>query len=187
MTPFRVETSRAAPLTRANIDTDQILPARFLRKPRGDGYHPWLFHDLRHAPDGSQIAGFVLNQPDWADARFILGGPNFGCGSSREGAVYALIDAGFRAVLAPSFGDIFFNNACKNGLLPVVISIDGIDGEPLTIDLEALEVRLADGRVLAFQLDSLQRECLLAGLDDIGLTRQHAADIIRFEATRPRW
>ncbi|TAD88966.1 MAG: 3-isopropylmalate dehydratase small subunit [Alphaproteobacteria bacterium] len=193
MTPFRVEAGLAAPLLLDNVDTDQLLPARFLRKPRGDGYHPWLFYDARYDAEGVPNPGFVLNQAPWQSARFLLSGANFGCGSSREGAVYALVDAGIRAVLAPSFGDIFFNNACKNGLLPVRLAppqlstILNLGPVPITVDLEALAVRLPSGETLPFSLDPLARASMLEGLDDIGLTDRYADAIQRFDQTRPRW
>ncbi len=186
MTPFTRVESRAAVLDRANVDTDQIIPARFLRKPRGDGYHPYLFHDLRAAePD------FPLDQPAAVGAAILLAGDNFGCGSSREGAVYALVDAGIRCVIAPSFGDIFAGNAGKNGLLTVVLPAEEVaalmaqasSGGALIVDLADQRVQSPDQRVFAFRTDPRVRHCLLHGLDDIGLTMEAEPDIAAFEAS----
>lgn len=169
MTPFSVLTAPVAVLDRANIDTDQIIPARFLRKPRSVGYGQFLFADLG------------LSLP--ADAAILLAGANFGCGSSREGAVYALVDAGIRCVIAPSFGDIFAGNAAQNGLLTVALRIAGMaPGDMLTVDLPAQEVRLSDGTVRGFEIDPFRKQRLLEGRDDIDLTLAHDAEIVAFEA-----
>jgi 3-isopropylmalate/(R)-2-methylmalate dehydratase small subunit len=181
MTPFTVISGRAAVLPRANIDTDQIIPARFLRKPRALGYHHYLFHDVRGADPAFplQPAG---NPP------ILIAGANFGCGSSREGAVYALVDAGVRCVIAPSFGDIFMSNAGKNGLLAIALPADDHDallerahtaGE-LTVDLLAQQIR-AGNHVTDFPCDPFVKKCLLEGLDDIGLTLAETAHIMAFE------
>jgi 3-isopropylmalate/(R)-2-methylmalate dehydratase small subunit len=194
MRPFSRVTGIAAPFEQANVDTDRIIPARFLRKPRGTGYGRYLFHDLRFGADGSEMLDFVLNRQPYRRAVVLVAGENFGCGSSREGAVWALLDYGFRAVVASSFGDIFFNNCFKNGLLPVVLSkeltrdiLEAMHREPdfsLTVDLESQTVALPDGLSHAFEVDAFRRRCLLAGLDDIQLTLAHADDISDFERRR---
>lgn len=169
MTPFTVLTAPAAVLARANIDTDQIIPARFLRKPRNAGYQNFLFADQSiRLPPGAGI---------------LISGPNFGCGSSREGAVYALVDAGISCVIAPSFGDIFAGNAAQNGLLTIALTLgDVTDGATLTVDLPAQTIRLPDGTVRPFEIDPFRKQRLLAGRDDIDLTLAHAAGIAGFEA-----
>jgi 3-isopropylmalate/(R)-2-methylmalate dehydratase small subunit len=182
MTPVRVVSGAAAVLEQANIDTDQILPARFLRKPRGGGYQQFLFHDVRHA-----AADFTLGPT--GNPPIVLAGANFACGSSREGAVYALADAGVRCVIAESFGDIFAGNAAKNGLLTVVLPADQVatlmrlvgEGAEITIDLPAQQVRAAN-QVFRFQIDPFRKQCLVEGLDDIGLTLANEAMITAFEA-----
>lgn len=191
MTPFDTLTAPAVPLRVANIDTDQLLPGRFLRKPRSDGYDNYLFHDVRRRPDGSLRMEFPLNDRRWAGAPILVADRNFGGGSSREGAVYALVDAGFRAVIAPSFGDIFYSNAIKNGLLPIRMPIADIERlwaiaeadatAPLTIDLAAQTVRPANGAPVGFEIDAFHKTCLLAGSDDIDLTLAHAGAIDGFE------
>lgn len=181
MTPFGVLSAPAAVLEAANIDTDQIIPARFLRKPRSAGYQQFLFHDVRQAqPDFPH--GLGGNRP------ILLAGANFGCGSSREGAVYALVDAGVRCVIAPSFGDIFAGNAAKNGLLTLVLPAEQVatlaerarTGQEITVDLPAQEVR-AGNQALSFAMDPFRKRCLLEGLDDIGLTLANAGAIAAFE------
>ena len=180
MTPFTVLTGPAAVLDRKNVDTDQILPARFLRKSRSAGYGQFLFVDIRAAePEFPVAPGTVI----------LVAGENFGCGSSREGAVYALVDAGIRCVIAPSFGDIFSGNASKNGLL--TLAIDGLSITPgtMTVDLPAQLLHLPDGRDQTFVIDAFRKRCLLEGLDDIGLTLQHQPALAAFErgdvAARP--
>jgi 3-isopropylmalate/(R)-2-methylmalate dehydratase small subunit len=179
----------AAALPLDNIDTDQIIPARFLRKPRDAAYPRWLFHDLRFAPDGRPEPGFVLNRAPFDRAAILVAGRNFGVGSSREAAVYALLAFGIRAVVAESFGDIFFGNALKNGLLPVRLDAAACaawrascDGRGARVDLAALLATDPDGRVAAFTLPGFAREMLLAGLDEIGLTLRHLPAIEAFEA-----
>lgn len=178
MTPFVTITSAAVVLDRANVDTDQILPARFLRKPRSAGYQHFLFHDLRADP------AFPLNDPRAEGAAILVAGPNFGSGSSREGAVYALVDAGFRCVIAPSFGDIFAGNAAKNGLLTLAAEqAAGLSGFPLlTVDLPAQRISLPGGATVAFAIDAFKKRCLLEGLDDIGLTLGYREQIAAFAA-----
>ena len=186
MEPFTILEAVAAPLDLANVDTDRIIPARFLRQPRSAGYHNWLFHDLREG------GGFVLDDPAYRDARILVAAENFGCGSSREGAVWALAGAGFRAWIAPSFGDIFFENSFKNGALPIVLPAATVarirallaqkPGARLRIDLAAQAVVLPDGSTERFEVDPFRKECLLNGWDEIDLTLQHEAAIAAYEA-----
>ncbi|MBN8872129.1 MAG: 3-isopropylmalate dehydratase small subunit [Rhodospirillales bacterium] len=179
MTPFTTLTGPAIGLDRANIDTDQIIPARFLRKPRSAGYQNFLFHDLRR-----EEADFPLNG---ATAAILVADSNFGCGSSREGAVYALVDAGIRCVIAPSFGDIFAGNAGKNGLLTIVLpaplaaALRAQLPAEMTIDLPGQHLHFPDGTVHSFDMDPFRKRCLIEGLDDIGLTLAHAAEIAAFQ------
>jgi 3-isopropylmalate/(R)-2-methylmalate dehydratase small subunit len=190
MTPFTLVEAVAVPMPGENIDTDQIIPARFLRRPRKEGYQDFLFHDDRYDADANEKPGFVLNRPEYRQARIIVAGRNFACGSSREGAVYALADYGIRSVIAPSFSDIFFNNALINGLLPVRLRqeetaeiLDWLaDGKPreIGVDLVKKEVRAA-GRIYSFQLDGMKRRCMLEGLDEISLTRTYMPQIESFE------
>ncbi len=201
MRPFTTLTAPAVPLRLANVDTDQLLPGRFLRKPRSDGYDNYLFHDLRRDDDGSLRPDFVLNQPAYQAAPILVADRNFGGGSSREGAVYALADAGFRCIIAPSFGDIFRSNAAKNGVLPVVLPIEAIEriwamaeadpAAPLSVDLEQQSVRIAnEAEPFRFEIDAFVKECLLAGRDDIDLTLVHADTLDAFEGdygTRFPW
>ncbi|MCS6931800.1 MAG: 3-isopropylmalate dehydratase small subunit [Acetobacteraceae bacterium] len=181
----------AAPLALDNVDTDQIIPARFLRKPRDADYQRWLFHDLRFAPDGSPLPGFVLNRPPFDAATILVAGRNFGVGSSREAAVYALQAFGIRAVIAESFGDIHYSNALKNGLLPIRLPPERVralreaaegGGLRLTVDLERCVVASPDGAEDPFAVPAFARDCLLRGLDEIGLTLTHLPEIEAFEA-----
>jgi len=195
--PFTVVTGVVAPLDRANVDTDQLMPKQFLKRVERTGYGPFLFFDWRYLPDGSPNPDFVLNQPGYGEATILASGPNFGCGSSREHAPWGLLDYGFRAIIAPSFADIFYNNCFKNGILPVrlpepdvaevLATAKAAPGYQLTVDLEKCEVRDEQGLCVAFDLDPFRRHCLLNGLDDIGLTLQHEADIRAYEARRPTW
>lgn len=188
MTPFTTLTGVAAPLPPANVDTDQIIPARFLKTIRRTGLGRHLFADLRRRP------GFVLDQPAHADASILVAGANFGCGSSREHASWALLDHGIRCVIAPSFGDIFANNALKNGLLPVVLPADACAllmaeaelgaNARLTVDLEREVVIRPGGETIPFAVDPLRRAMLIEGLDDIDLTLRHAGAITGYERTR---
>jgi 3-isopropylmalate/(R)-2-methylmalate dehydratase small subunit len=197
MKPFRVYTGLAVPLGRPNIDTDQIIPKQFLKRIERTGFGAFLFYDWRFAPDGRPNPDFVLNQPRYAGASVLVAAKNFGCGSSREHAPWALDDYGFRAVIAPSFADIFANNCTKNGLLPVVLTetevnellrrADATPGYQLTVDLERCEVTDAQGFRAIFTIDGFKRECLLNGLDDIGLSLRHEVEIAAFEARRPSW
>jgi 3-isopropylmalate/(R)-2-methylmalate dehydratase small subunit len=192
MQPFRVHQGRVAPLYRSNIDTDQIIPKQFLKRIERTGFGKFLFFDWRCLEDGTPDPSFVLNQPRYGGASILLAGKNFGCGSSREHAVWAIADFGFRAVIAPSFADIFANNCLKNGVLTVVLSEQEIatiarkatelDGYDLTIELEPCRVRDQHGFSSSFVVDEFTRECLLEGLDEIGLTLQHEAEIAAYEA-----
>jgi 3-isopropylmalate/(R)-2-methylmalate dehydratase small subunit len=189
--------SAAAPLNMANVDTDQIIPARFLWRARSDGYGELLFNDLRANDDGVPKPDFVLNKPLYKDARIIVGDRNFGCGSSREHAVWALVDAGIRVVIAPSFGDIFFNNSFKNGFLPIVLppercaelraALERTPGARLIVDLEAQTVTgpvgINDGGGSDhFDIDPFRKQLLLSGMDDISFTLNHKDSIAAFEA-----
>jgi len=192
MEAFTSLTALAVPLELPNIDTDQIIPARFLWRSRASGYGDLLFNDLRHTPDGGLEPGFVLNQPRYAGARILVAERNFGCGSSREQAVWALHDAGFRAVIAPSFGDIFYNNCCKQGLLPVVLPEEKVaalraeviaaPGEAMLVDLETLRIEGPGGFRAGFEMAAFRRRQLLDGLDEIAFTLGFAPQIAAFEA-----
>ena len=195
MQPFRKHTGIVAPLDRANVDTDQIIPKQFLKRIERTGFGEFLFYDWRFVADGTKRADFVLQEPRYKNATILVAGKNFGCGSSREHAVWALADYGFRAVIAPSFADIFANNSLKNGLLTVRLAEDQvaeimnrartIENCELTVDLEKLTVADGRGFSAAFTMDDFSRHCLLNGLDDIGLTLQHEAEIAAFEAEHP--
>jgi 3-isopropylmalate/(R)-2-methylmalate dehydratase small subunit len=192
MQPFRTHKGRVAPLHRANVDTDQIIPKQFLKRIERTGFGEFLFFDWRRGSDGKPDPSFPLNDPRYAGASVLVVGKNFGCGSSREHAVWALEDFGFRVLIAPSFADIFANNCVKNGVLTVVLSEDEAGeiarraGElpcyEITIDLEQRKVHDSHGFSAAFQIDEFTRHCLLEGLDDIGLTLQHESDISAYEA-----
>ena len=195
MQPFRIHTGKVAPLYQANIDTDQIIPKQFLKRIERTGFGEFLFNDWRKSPEGLPNPDFVLNQPKYSDASILVADKNFGCGSSREHAVWALADFGFRAVIAPSFADIFANNCVKNGVLTVVLREDEtaelarraseIANYTLTVDLENRTVHDSAGFNAGFAIDEFTRHCLLEGLDDIGLTLQHAAEIDTYEAHHP--
>jgi len=195
MKPFRTHRGRVAPLERINVDTDQIIPKQFLKRIERTGFGQFLFYDWRFAADGKKSAGFVLDEPRHAGASILLAGKNFGCGSSREHAVWALADFGFRAVISSSFADIFANNSAKNGFLAVRLSENEtaelmrrareVHDYHLIIDLEQCEVRDDHGFRAKFPVDEFVRHCLLNGLDDIGLTLQHEAEIASYEALHP--
>jgi 3-isopropylmalate/(R)-2-methylmalate dehydratase small subunit len=184
-------TATACPLDVANLNTDQLLPARYLKWPRSAGIGKVLLQDLRFAPDGQERPDFPLNRPAWRDARIIVGARNFGCGSSREAAVYALYDYGIRCVIAPSFGDIFSGNAVQNGLLTAVVSeedagairaaLAAMPALPVTVDLEQQAI-LCGNRSYAFSLDPVRRMRLLNGWDDIALTQNYRSQILAFKA-----
>ena len=191
MEPFVRLDAVALPMPVPNVDTDQIIPARFLRKSRKDGFGQYLFHDLRFDDAGREKPDFVLNQAPYRNARVLVADRNFGCGSSREHAVYALWDYGFRAVIAPSFGDIFYGNSFKNGFLPVVLPtaelLDQIRTQPgvhIVVDLEQQQVIAPDGRSHRFEIDAFRKHCLLQGVDELGYTLDHRADIDAFERDR---
>ena len=191
MEAFRTLDAVAVPLSRPNIDTDQIIPARFLSRPREVDHAQFLFHDARRLPDGEQNPEFALNREAWLGARIAVGGKNFACGSSRESAVWALYDAGFRAAIAPSFGDIFRSNGMKNGLLPVVLPAAVVDsiiaqieadpGARVQVDLPSQTVTAPDGSVHGFEVDPFAKHCLLEGLDEISLTMGYEDEIAAFE------
>jgi 3-isopropylmalate/(R)-2-methylmalate dehydratase small subunit len=195
MEPFRVHTGRVAALPRANVDTDQIIPKQFLKRIERTGFGAALFHDWRYRADGTPDPGFELNRPDAAGASVLLAGANFGCGSSREHAPWALAEFGFRAIVAPSFADIFYGNCCQNGMLPVALAesevaelfrriAEASDGYQLTVDLERTELRDAAGFRAAFAIAPYRRAMLLDGLDEIGRTLRQDAGIAAFERRR---
>lgn len=194
MQAFRVHTGLAAPLGRANIDTDQIIPKQFLKRIERTGFGQFLFFDWRLNPDGTPKLDFELNQPHYKGASILIADKNFGCGSSREHAPWALADFGFRAIIAPSFADIFANNCGKNGIVIVRLSdaqvaellrkAKEIEGYKLTVDLEKCAVSDNSGFSAEFEIDPFRRHCLLNGLDDIGLTLRHEAQIAAFEKNR---
>ena len=194
MEPFRKHTGKVVPLDRANVDTDQIIPKQFLKRIERTGFGEFLFYDWRFLPSGELDSSFVLNEPRNQGASILVAGKNFGCGSSREHAPWALADFGFRAIIAPSFADIFANNCMKNGLLPVTLAEEQvatvienartIDNYQLTIDLESRTVTDSSAFSASFPIDDFQRHCLMEGLDDIGLTLLHEADIAAYERKR---
>ena len=191
MEPFKTLTSIAAPLDRANVDTDQIIPKQFLKRIERSGYGDFLFYDWRQTPEGAPVADFVLNDPRYQGAKILVAAKNFGCGSSREHAAWALSDFGFRVVVAPSFADIFFSNAGKNGIVlarlteeQVAEILDRAQSTPnykLTVSLEEQTVTDEHGFKASFEIDPFRKYCLLEGLDDIGLTLRHAAALDAFE------
>jgi len=195
MKPFTVHRGRVAPLDRINVDTDQIIPKQFLKRIERTGFGEFVFYDWRFAADGTKRPDFVLHEPRYQGASILVAGKNFGCGSSREHAVWALADFGFRAVISSSFADIFANNSSKNGFLAVQLSDAQVaelmqraqanDDYQVTIDLEGCEVRDDQGFRATFPLNEFIRHCLLNGLDDIGLTLQHEAEITAYEALHP--
>jgi 3-isopropylmalate/(R)-2-methylmalate dehydratase small subunit len=195
MQPFIVHTGRVAALPRVNVDTDQIIPKQFLKRIERTGFGPALFFDWRYRADGTPDPGFELNQPAASKATILLTGENFGCGSSREHAPWALAEYGFRAIVAPSFADIFHANCCQNGLLPATLpshvvaelfrrAAQAENGYELTVDLMTTTVRDARGFESAFEISSYRREMLLQGLDEIGRTLRHEADIAAYEQAR---
>jgi 3-isopropylmalate/(R)-2-methylmalate dehydratase small subunit len=197
MNPFRTHTGLVAPLDKANVDTDQIIPKQFLKRIERTGFGEFLFFDWRYSPDGKLNQSFVLNESRYQGASILVAGKNFGCGSSREHAPWALAEYGFRVVIASSFADIFANNCFKNGMLavalpePVVaelmIRAQQDKGYELTVDLERQVVEDSKGLSIDFSVGDFQRYCLLEGLDDIALTLRHEDEIKTFEASRPRW
>lgn len=197
MNPFRIHTGLVAPLDRPNVDTDQIIPKQFLKRVERTGFGQFLFYDWRFLVDGQSDPSFSLNDPRYQGASILAAGRNFGCGSSREHAPWALGDFGFRAIIAPSFADIFANNCFKNGLLPIVLPENEVNeimrraeqlpGYVATVDLENRLVSDEGGLRAHFEIGEFQRYCLLEGLDDIGLTLKYKSQIAAFEQTRPAW
>lgn len=193
MEPFVRETGLVAPLDRVNVDTDQIIPKQFLKRIERTGFGEFLFYDWRYV-DNKPNPDFELNQPQYESASILLTRNNFGCGSSREHAPWALLDYGFKVILAPSFADIFFNNCFKNGILPIVLPEESIEdlfkrvnetpGYKLTVDLESQVITDEQGLKLEFDVDPYRKDCLLKGLDDIGVSLQYEDAITAFEAAR---
>ncbi len=191
MDKFTTLTGIAAPMPLVNIDTDMIIPKQFLKTIKRSGLGVNLFDEMRYDRDGNEIRDFVLNQPAYRDAEILIAGDNFGCGSSREHAPWALLDFGIRCVISTSFADIFFNNCFKNGILPVALPQDAVDAlmadagnganARVTVDLESQTVTSPDGTTYHFEVDAFRKHCLLNGLDDIGLTMEKAAAIDTFE------
>ncbi|MCL1629400.1 MULTISPECIES: 3-isopropylmalate dehydratase small subunit [Roseinatronobacter] len=192
MEKFTTLTGVAAPMPLVNIDTDMIIPKQFLKTIKRSGLGVNLFDEMRYTQDGAEIPDFVLNQPAYRNAQILVAGDNFGCGSSREHAPWALLDFGIRCVVSTSFADIFYNNCFKNGILPIVLPQEQVDslmedarkGENarITVDLAEQTVTGADGRVFNFEIDPFKKHCLLNGLDDIGLSLEKVASIDAFEA-----
>ncbi len=197
MDKFTLLTATAAPLNVANVDTDMIIPARFLKTIKRTGLGKSLFANIRYNEDGSEKPEFILNQPKYRKAEILVAGDNFGCGSSREHAPWALLDFGIRCVIAPSFADIFFNNCFKNGILPIALPEEVVaklmddaalgTNARLTVDLENQVVVRPNGEKIPFEVDPFRKHCLLNGLDDIGLTLEHTAAIDAYEAKMPAW
>lgn len=193
MEKFTTLTGIAAPMPLVNIDTDMIIPKQFLKTIKRSGLGANLFDEMRFTQSGEEIPDFVLNQPAYRKAEILVAGDNFGCGSSREHAPWALLDFGIRAVISTSFADIFYNNCFKNGILPIVMPREVVDilmedarkgaNARMTVDLEAQTVTSSDGKVFSFEVDSFRKHCLINGLDDIGLTLEKVASIDTFEKT----
>lgn len=194
MNRFTIHTGIVVPLDRCDVDTDQIIPKQFLKRIERSGFGQFVFYDWRYSPAGERNGAFVLNEPRYETASILVAGKNFGCGSSREHAVWALQDYGFRVVIAPSFADIFANNCFKVGLLPVVLDDEEVNaigrraraqpGYKLTVDLEKKIVRDSHGFRANFPINDFQRYCLMEGLDDIGLTLRYESEISKFEKQR---
>ena len=195
MEPFTRLKAVVAPLNRPNVDTDQIIPKQFLKRIERTGYGPYLFFDWRYLADGSPNPEFILNRPEMAGRNVLLAGDNFGCGSSREHAPWALMAWGIRAVVSSSFADIFRNNALKNGLLPIVVSperladlfrlVEADPGTPITVDLEAQELRLPDGTAIGFEVDGFARRMILDGTDELGYLLSLEDQLAAYEAAHP--
>jgi 3-isopropylmalate/(R)-2-methylmalate dehydratase small subunit len=196
MEPFKKLEGVAAPLPMINVDTDMIIPKQFLKTIKRTGLGSALFHEMRTKADGTENPDFVLNKPAYRNAQILVAGANFGCGSSREHAPWALLDFGIRCVISTSFADIFYNNCFKNGILPIVVSQENLDklmddaergaNARVSIDLEAQEIRGPDGGCVKFDVDPFRKQCLLNGWDDIGLTLRKEDKISDFEAKRTR-
>jgi 3-isopropylmalate/(R)-2-methylmalate dehydratase small subunit len=194
MQPFTKLTGVAAPLPMVNVDTDMIIPKQFLKTTKRTGLGSALFFEMRTRPDGSENPDFVLNKPAYKNAKLLIAGANFGCGSSREHAPWALLDFGIRCVIAPSFADIFYNNCFKNGILPIPLAQTEVDNlmadaalganAVISVDLEKQEITRPDGSRIHFEIDPFRKQCLLNGWDDIGLTMRHEKEISDFESRR---
>jgi len=192
MEKFNKLSGIAAPLNMINVDTDMIIPKQFLKTIQRSGLGKNLFDEMRFTPEGAEIEGFVLNQPAYRKAQILVAGDNFGCGSSREHAPWALLDFGIRCIIAPSFADIFYNNCFKNGILPIVLPQADVDrlmddaergsNAVVSIDLESQKITGPDGGEIAFEVDAFRKQCLMEGLDDIGLTLKKSAAIDSYEA-----
>jgi 3-isopropylmalate/(R)-2-methylmalate dehydratase small subunit len=192
MQPFTTLTSTPAPLKVINVDTDMIIPKQYLKTIKRTGLGTALFSEMRYKEDGSENPDFVLNQPSYRNSEILVAGDNFGCGSSREHAPWALLDFGIRCVISTSFADIFYNNCFKNGILPIVVSPQDLEklfddadrgsNATLTVDLEKQEIKGPDGGTVTFDIDPFRKHCLLNGLDDIGLTMEKAPKIDAYEA-----
>ena len=192
MEKFTQLTGIAAPLDIINVDTDMIIPKQFLKTIQRSGLGKNLFDEMRYTPDGDEIANFVLNQAAYREAQILVAGDNFGCGSSREHAPWALLDFGIRCIIAPSFADIFYNNCFKNGILPIVLPQADVDklmddakrgaNATLSVDLDAQTIQGPDGGTISFEVDAFRKTCLMEGLDDIGLTLQKGTAIDAYEA-----
>ena len=195
MDPFKNFTGKVLPLNREDVDTDQIIPKQFLKRIERTGFGQFLFFDWCFEPDGKPKEDFILNWPAYQNCEILLVGGNFGCGSSREHAPWAIQQAGFRVIISPSYADIFYNNCFKNGLLPIrmerepfdflMTESEGKEGYRLSIDLEAQTVTVADNTSYKFEIDSFQKQCLLEGLDDIALTFQYEPKIAAYEKVHP--
>ena len=194
MIPFTTLTAAAVPMDLPNIDTDRVIPARFLRKPREVGYQQFFFHDVRFNADGSENGDFILNQAPYRQAKILVTAENFGCGSSREGAVWALMDHGIRCVIGPSFGDIFFENCFKNGVLALVLppadaasirrQLQERPGSSISVDLERQTLTAPDGTLHSFEVDAFRKQALLRGQDEIALTMEYERAIADHESRR---
>jgi 3-isopropylmalate/(R)-2-methylmalate dehydratase small subunit len=197
MNRFTQHTGLVVSLDRANVDTDQIIPKQFLKRIERTGFGEFLFYDWRYLPDGTPNSNFILNHPRYQGASILVAAKNFGCGSSREHAPWALSEYGFRVIIAPSFADIFANNCFKNGMLPVTLPEPTVleimqrtqenEGYKLAVDLEAQTIADEIGLSTTFRVSEFQRYCLLEGLDDIGLTLRHEDAISAYEGSRPSW
>jgi len=192
MEKFTTLTGVAAPLPIMNVDTDKIIPKQYLKTIARTGLRAGLFDEMRRTPDGQEIADFVLNKPAYREAKLLVTGENFGCGSSREHAPWALLDFGIRCIIAPSFADIFYNNCFKNGILPIILPADQVEtlmhdaengaNAVFAIDLAAQTINRPNGETVTFEIDSFRKHCLLNGLDDIGLTLEKQDSIAAYEA-----
>ncbi len=192
MEKFNTLTGVAAPMPMINVDTDMIIPKQFLKTIKRSGLGANLFDEMRFDDDKNEIPDFVLNKPAYREAEILVAGDNFGCGSSREHAPWALLDFGIRCVIAPGFADIFFNNCFKNGILPIVLPQETVDilmkdaekgaNARMTVDIDGQTITTSDGEVIAFEVDAFKKHCLQNGLDDIGLTMEHVSEIDTFES-----